>query len=142
MPDPSIVAALQLAVLRGVDVRILLPEESDNLLTNLAAYSYFPETIPAGIQFFKYQAGLMHSKVVLMDDWLSIIGSVNVDNRSFHLNFEISAVALDEKFAAEVQEMLSADLMKSEPVPADAYSSKPFWFRLASRLAHLASPVL
>ena len=87
VPDESIMSALTLARLRGVNIRIIIPEMPDNKLMYYAAYDYFDELSECGIEFYRYQDGFTHEKVVLVDDSLSAIGTANFDNRSFRLNF-------------------------------------------------------
>jgi len=141
VPDESIMNALHLAALRGVDVRIIIPEKADHTLVWLAAYSYFEEAQETGIRFFRYMDGFLHQKVVLIDDRLSAIGTANFDNRSFRLNFEIMVAVNDPAFAAEVEQMLIDDMEKSvEMQPADL-KEKSFWFRLGTRLARLTAPL-
>jgi len=142
VPDVAIVAALELAALRGVDVRILMADETDSMLVSLAAYSYFEQSMLAGVKFFLYQNGFMHSKTMLVDDDFSIVTSANLDNRSLRLNFEIFALLRDQEFNHAVEQMYLEDFAHSSELPEDVFSSKPAWYRLASRLARLASPVL
>jgi len=142
VPDEGIVAALQLAGLRGVDVRILIPDEPDHLLVYLAAFAYFQEAEDTGVQFYRYTKGFMHQKAMLIDDSVSAIGTANFDNRSFRLNFEITALVVDREFNEEVEQMFVDDFNNSSIMEKDAYASKPFWFRLAVRLANLTSPML
>ena len=97
VPDDAIVQALQLAALRGVHVRILIPENSDSLLVKLAAYSYFDEVSIAGVEFFRYQRGFLHQKVTLVDNNVAFVGTANFDNRSFRLNFEITTLVVDSE---------------------------------------------
>ena len=142
VPDEAVVAALQLAGLRGVDVRILIPEEPDHFLVYLAAFSYFDDAGRTGVKFYRYTDGFLHEKVMLIDDGVATIGTANFDNRSFRLNFEITAVIADDEFAAEVERMFEADFANSEAVGDGEYADKPFWFRLSVRLARLTSPLL
>lgn len=142
VPDESIIAALQLAGMRDVDVRILIPDESDHKLVYLAAFSYFEEVGRSGVKFYRYTKGFMHQKTMLVDDDLSAVGTANFDNRSFRLNFEITAMIVDRKFNSEVERMFLEDFANSrlmEPAEAD---EKSFWFRLLVRLARLTSPML
>lgn len=141
VPDESVVTALQLAGLRGVDVRILIPDEADHLAVYLAAFSYFDDAARTGVKFYRYQDGFLHEKVMLIDRNLSTVGTANFDNRSFRLNFEITALVVDEKFASEVEQMFNADFEKSRMVGPDEYSAKPWWFKLAVRVARLTSPI-
>lgn len=141
VPDEQFVSALQLAALRGVDVRILIPENPDHVLVQLAAWSFLEDLCPAGVQFFRYQPGFMHQKVMLVDDEVAAIGTANFDNRSFRLNFEITMVFDDRGFAAQVEEMLERDLSRARLVGAGEFDERPFLWRLAVRLARLLAPI-
>ncbi|CAN0595355.1 unnamed protein product, partial [Ectocarpus sp. 12 AP-2014] len=92
VPDFQIMNALQLAALRGVDVRIIIPEKSDNWLIKIAAYSYLVQACQAGVGIYRYQPGFMHQKVILVDNRYAAVGTANMDNRSMRLNFEITAI--------------------------------------------------
>ncbi len=141
VPDRPVITALQLAGLRGVDVRILIPDKPDHLGVYLAAFSYLDEAGLTGVEFHRYQAGFPHQKVMLIDDTTATVGTANFDNRSFRLNFEITAVVVDGGFAAEVERMLEADLARSRRMQPGEYDAKPWWFRVAVRVARLTSPV-
>ena len=142
VPDDAIVQALQLAGLRGVDVRILIPEKTDNMLVTLAAYAFFADVKVAGVKIFRYQDGFLHGKFMLIDDNVATVGTANFDNRSFRLNFEITAVVVDTDFANSVEQMFLDDLASSRLMEPDEYDNKPYWFKLAVRTARLAAPVL
>ena len=141
VPDESIMNALHLAALRGVDVRIIIPDKADHTLVWLAAYSYFEEAAETGIRFFRYMDGFLHQKVVLVDDRVSAVGTANFDNRSFRRNFEIMAVVNDPVFAAEVEQMLIDDMEQSVEMQPGDLEKKGFWFRLGTRLARLTAPL-
>jgi cardiolipin synthase A/B len=141
VPDEGIIAALQLAGLRGVDVRILIPDVADHTLVYLAAFTYFDEAMTTGVKFYKYTGGFLHEKVMLIDDRAAGVGTANFDNRSFRLNFEITALIADTAFVEQVERMFEADFAQSRIVPSDEYSSRGFWFRLAARLARLTAPI-
>ncbi|WP_161795039.1 cardiolipin synthase [Arsukibacterium sp. MJ3] len=142
VPNSAIVAALELAALKGVDVRILLPDKTDNKLVSFAANTYFEQSMRTGVRFFKYSNGFMHSKTILVDDNYSIVTSANLDNRSLRLNFEIFALLRDQEFNRKMEQMYLNDFAASHELPKDVFSSMPIWYRLASRLARLTSPVL
>ncbi|MDX1605061.1 MAG: cardiolipin synthase [Candidatus Competibacterales bacterium] len=142
VPDAQVVAALQLAVLRGVDVRILLPDRPDHLMVWLASYAYLSETDPLGIKLYRYRRGFLHQKVVLIDDDLSLIGTANFDNRSFRINFEITVVVADGQFVARVATMLENDFAHSVRATLQDYLRRPLPFRLACRAARLLAPIL
>jgi cardiolipin synthase len=141
VPDRPVVTALQLAGLRGVDVRILIPDKADHLGVWLAAYSYLDESAGTGVDFYRYQDGFLHHKVMLIDDAVATVGTANFDNRSFRLNFEITALVADGDFAGEVERMLENDFAKSRLMDPGEYDAKPWWFRFAANLARLTSPV-
>ncbi len=142
VPDEAVTSALQLVCLRGVDVRIIVPDKSDNLLVTLASYIYFDKIAPFGAAFFRYTEGFLHQKTFLVDDRIAAVGTANFDNRSFRLNFEVTAIGAGASFVPAVERMFEADFARSEAMPPDAFSSKPLWFRLAARLCRLMSPVL
>ena len=141
VPDEGVLTALQAAAIRGVDVRILIPERADHLLVWLSAFSYFEESIPYGVRIFRYQRGFLHQKVVLVDHRLAAVGSANLDNRSFRLNFEITGFSPDPAFVDEVARMLEADFEASVEARVEDFSAKPFLFRAACRVARLMAPV-
>lgn len=140
--DKSIVSALTLAVLRGVDVRVLLPEKFDSRLIQFASESYIEECLKYGVKIYRYTPAFMHQKVVLVDEDKTVIGTANFDNRSFHLNFEISIFSISHRFTAEVEEMLSEDFMHSYEMKPIDFDNTPFYKRFLYRLASLFSPVL
>ena len=141
VPEHSVIVALQLAGLRGVDVRILIPDNPDHLSVYLAAYSYFDEAGQTGAKFYRYQDGFLHEKAMLVDDQVATIGTANFDNRSFRLNFEITAAIADPTFVGEVERMFEADFARSRLMQPGEYDRKPWYFRLGVRLARLTSPI-
>ena len=142
VPDDAIVQSLQLAALRGGDVRVLIPEVADSQLVKLAAYSYFEELKSVGVRFYRYQDGFLHEKVMLIDDNVASVGTANFDNRSFRLNFEITVLVVDPEFCADVEHMFDVDFAASRLMHPGEYASKPYWFKVAVRLARLTAPVL
>lgn len=141
VPDEGVIAALQTAALRGVDVRILIPERADHLLVWLSAFTYYEQSLPFGVKIHRYHKGFLHEKVMLVDDKLAAVGSANLDNRSFRLNFEVMAFSPDPKFIHEVTAMLAEDFRHSREAKMKDFSGKPFWFRVAARFARLFAPV-
>ena len=166
VPDDSILRALQLAALRGVDVRIILPNKPDHLSVYFCAFSFYAELQQVGIQLYRYQSGFMHQKVVLVDDAIAGVGTINLDNRSFYLNFEVMSFVINDatqhrtkqyrtkhksatgdrqdesKFIQAVEKMLEKDLENSRLVDFSKYDQKPFWFKLAARASRLMAPIL
>jgi cardiolipin synthase len=141
VPEHSVIVALQLAGLRGVDVRILIPDKPDHMLVFLAAYSYFDDAGRTGAKFYRYQDGFLHEKAMLIDDGVATIGTANFDNRSFRLNFEITAAIVDPTFASKVEEMFENDFKQARLMEQGEYDRKPWWFRLGVRFARLTAPI-
>lgn len=141
VPDEGVLTALQTAALRGVDVRILIPERADHLLVWLSAFTYYEQALPFGVRIFRYHRGFLHQKVMLIDDRLAAVGTANLDNRSFRLNFEIMAFSPDRAFVEEVSEMLTRDFTHAREAQVEDFTGRSFGFRAACRAARLFSPV-
>ena len=142
VPDEAIDAALRLAVLRGVDVRLLLPSRPDHYVVYAASTLYAHAAVAAGIGVYRYLPGFLHQKVVLMDSHMAAIGSANLDNRSFRLNFEVMLLTVDPDFALAVQHMLEADFADARRITVHETRQVRAMARLAMRLARLFSPIL
>jgi cardiolipin synthase A/B len=142
VPDRQILAALKLAVLRGVDVRILLPDKPDHRIVHLASHSFYPDVIPSGIKLYKYKPGFMHQKVFLVDSSCAGVGTANLDNRSFRLNFELTLLIFNRIFVGKVEAMFKQDFSNSRLVTLEEYTKRWLPFKLAVRLASLLSPIL
>lgn len=142
VPDEAVWSALELAVLRGVDVRILLPSRKDHLFVFLASILYSMEAVRIGVRIFNYNEGFVHQKVVLIDDDVAAVGSANLDNRSFRLNFEIMVLAISEAFNKEVANMLLDDFAVSREKTMEDVTKYSTLYRLGLGIARLLSPVL
>ncbi|ROQ44064.1 cardiolipin synthase [Pseudomonas putida] len=142
IPDEAVSAALRLAVLRGVDVRILIPSRPDHRIVYAASSLFAFEAVQAGVRMFRYGPGFLHQKVVLVDNEVSAIGSANLDNRSFRLNFEIMLLTVDLAFAAQVEAMLQHDFDQAREItPEDSQQTRRLQ-QLGMRIARLISPIL
>ncbi|MFZ1642826.1 MAG: cardiolipin synthase [Candidatus Contendobacter sp.] len=142
VPDPPVFEALQLAALRGVDVRILLPAKPDHKLVYLASFSFLEAADRTGIQLYRYQNGFLHQKVVLVDDEVAAVGTANLDNRSLRLNFEVMAVVVNRTFAGQVAAMLEQDFQQARRTSAADLRDRSWPFRWAVRAARLFDPIL
>ncbi len=142
VPDEATQVALSLALLRGVEVRILIPRHNDNWFVHNAANVYLSRFSLMGAKIHYYEAGFMHQKTVLSDDDLAMVGTVNFDNRSFRLNFEVTAVVADREFAREVEQMLHQDLENATVIKPFDLKQAPFIERLKARGCVLLAPVL
>ena len=141
VPDEGVLTALQTAAIRGVDVRILVPERADHLLVWLSAFSYYEQSIPFGIRLFRYHRGFLHQKVMLIDQRLAAVGTANLDNRSFRLNFEITAFSTDRRFVDEITTMLAGDFNYAKEARVEDFTQRHFLFRAACRAARLLAPI-
>ena len=142
VPDGRVLGALQLAALRGVDVRILMPRRTDSVLFKYVPYAYLPDVERAGVKVLLYEEGFMHQKVLLVDDDYAAVGTANLDNRSFRLNFEVTCLANDLAFCADVAAMLERDFSRSTRLSEADLADRPFPFRLAAQTTRLLAPVL
>jgi cardiolipin synthase len=141
VPDDTIISALHLAALKGIDVRIMLPEKPDHILVYLSSFAFLDELSKSGIKFYRYNAGFLHQKVMLIDDDIATVGTANFDNRSFKINFEITILSVDKKFAEEVEQMLIEDFKQSREITVEDYLKKPLYFKLAVSIARLMAPI-
>lgn len=142
VPDEAVMKALELAALRGIDVRIITTGKPDSLPVYMAAFHYIDQLRDLGIKFYAYQPGFLHEKVMLVDDEVSTVGTPNFDNRSFRLNFEVTALIVDKQFASEMEAMFEKDFAHAVPIDPDSLDKKPIWWRFGVKLARLAAPVL
>ncbi|UTC63019.1 cardiolipin synthase [Treponema sp. OMZ 787] len=142
IPDEATMTALRLALLKGIEVRILTPRMYDNWFVFNAANAYLDELADDGAKIYFYENGFMHQKVMLIDDSLSTVGTVNFDNRSFRLNFEITALIADKPFASEIEQMFLNDFAVSSDATADYGNKQSFWIRLKSKFSTMFAPVL
>ncbi len=141
VPDTDVLTAMKHASLRGVDVRILVPEVIDHKIPWLAAFAYFDEIREAGVQVWRYKPGFMHQKVVLVDDDFAAIGTTNLDNRSFRLNFEAMATFFDSRPAAATAAMLENDFHRAWMLNK-TLAEQPLGIRVGAPIARLFAPVL
>ena len=141
VPDQQVLCALQLAGLRGVDVRLMIPEKSDLLITNLSALSYLQDITKVGIKVYRYKKGFLHQKTMLIDDDKAMIGTANLDNRSIRINFEINILFSSTKFAKKMEDMMIEDFANSFQITEEDYTKKPLWYKLAVKVARLLAPI-
>ncbi|WP_181872019.1 cardiolipin synthase [Marinilabilia salmonicolor] len=142
MPSESVLLALKTAALSGVDVRIIIPEKSDAFITLLCSRSYIREILEAGVQVYFYQKGFLHSKTLVADDRISIVGSANMDFRSFEQNFEATAFIYDKETGIEMKETFLQDQADSEIVLLPEWMDRPFLEKVKESFARLFSPLL
>lgn len=142
IPNDSILDALKQAAISGVDVRLMVPERSDSVFVGAASRFYFKELLEAGVRIFLYRKGFVHAKTVVADGRLSVIGTANMDIRSFDLNFEIMSVIYGCGMATELESAFTDDLNECAEIMLDEWRSKGRLSDLAHAGARLASSFL
>jgi cardiolipin synthase len=141
VPGEAAMMALTSAALSGLDVRLLVPKRSDSLLVTLAARSYYDELLAAGVKVYEYGPRMLHTKALLVDDDIALVGTANFDNRSFRLNFEVSMLFQDSGIAAELASLIEHEFAHAPRVRDDRLRPL-FRARLPEALARLGSPLL
>ena len=123
-------------------MRLMLPERSDTRSAHLAAHSFLDDMLRAGVKVYFYKAGFLHSKLLLVDDELSCIGSANFDFRSFEHNFEVNAFVYHQPFARKMKQLFMDDLKNCETVYPAQWLNRPLTKRLIESFMRLFSPLL
>lgn len=141
VPGEAARFAITSAALRGVDVRVLVPHRSDSRIVTAAARSYYDELFAAGVRVFEYRPGMLHSKALLVDHDIVLLGSANFDNRSFRVNFELSVLIHDTGIASALERVWDGYMPDSVEIHADRRRAA-WWRRLAEAFARLLSPLL
>ncbi len=142
IPTDQIITALQIAASNGVDVQMILPGKSDSHVVKHASLSYIRPLLRSGIRIFFYEKGFAHAKTMTFDGQVAIIGTANMDTRSFYINFEIAAVIYDKKLCEEVDKSFLNDLKQSKEVTFRDWSKRSFYNRLLDSVCRLLTPLL
>lgn len=142
VPDRALVVALQMAALQGVDVHILLPSRSNHVVTFYAGRSFYEELIEAGVHIHEYLPGMIHAKTLVVDGRISLVGSANMDLRSFRLNFEVHVLIADDDTARAIEDAFAKDLEQSREVMLDDWRRRSALMRVAEGGSRLVSPLL
>ncbi len=142
MPTEVITTCIQMAALSGVDVRLMIPLKSDSRLSDASTNSYLGQALEAGVRVFRYTDGFLHSKAIVIDDFISIVGSCNLDERSFVQNFEANAFIYDGSTAATLKELFLMDIKKCEELSLEEWSNRKRRQKLKESFARLFSPLM
>jgi cardiolipin synthase len=142
IPDGSIMTALRIAALSGVDVRIMIPSKADMPFVHWASLSNVGELLDAGVRAFGYNAGFLHAKTITIDDCVTSVGSANWDLRSFKWNFESNAVIYDTAFAERYRKIFEDDMKHSTEMTRASYAARPRSTRLKESVCRLFSGAL
>lgn len=142
IPDEASLLALKIAALQGIDVRIIVQGIPDHSITYWASRSYLKDLLKAGVKIYKYHKGILHAKVLLIDDNLGMVGSANFDLRSFRLDFEDNVLLYDREFAARLEKDFALDFVDSIEIITSEFLNRPYPERFKESGARLLSPLL
>ena len=141
-PDDGLLQALMASARRGVKVTLILPKLNDSTLVAWSSKSYYADLMSAGVLIAEFHGGLLHTKCLLIDKRVAIFGSVNFDQRSLRLNFEISLIVYNEDFCADLGKLIQVYLAQSDYVNPQVWAKRPRLHHYLENAAHLTSPLL
>ncbi|MDY6412720.1 MAG: cardiolipin synthase [Bacteroidales bacterium] len=142
LPSDSLLKALQVAALSKVDVRLMIPRKPDSFLLRYASYSYVRQCLDAGIKIYFYEPGMLHAKVVVIDDEFVTTGSTNFDFRSFEHNFEGNLLLYSKDFNQRMTRIMHDDMMQSTRISLRAWRRRSMWQKALESLTRLFGPLL
>lgn len=142
LPTENLLKALQCAALSNVDVRIMIPRRSDSVLLRYASYSYISECLQAGIKFYFYEPGMLHSKTIVVDDEFASVGSTNFDFRSFEHNFESNLFIYSKHVNERMRAIFNEDLKHCTRIRKTDWSHRPQIEKTKESVIRLLSPIL
>lgn len=142
IPGENLLDVLIIAAKSGVEVLLLIPGISDSGIVNSAARSYYTLLLQQGVRIFEYQKGFVHAKTILIDNSFAMIGSANMDYRSFDLNFEVNAIVYSQEIAAQLHQAFYEDLKDSIEINAEQWLSRPKYKHMWEKLVRLLAPFL
>jgi cardiolipin synthase A/B len=141
-PDDGLLQAMMASARRGVNVTLIVPKLNDSTLVAWSSKSYYEDLLSSGVKIAEFHGGLLHTKSLLIDKRIAIFGSVNFDQRSLRLNFEISLIVYNDEFCARLEELIQTYLKQSDYVDEKVWAKRPRWQRYLENAAHLTSPLL
>ncbi|WP_088042521.1 cardiolipin synthase [Bacillus sp. EAC] len=142
VPDEDLLTALKVASNGGVKVKILIPDRPDKKIVFYASRSYFPELLEAGVEIFEYKQGFLHSKILIVDGEVASVGTANMDMRSFHLNFEVTAFLYLEESIKHLVKDFNQDIIDSDAILLSDFKKRAFYKRIFESLSRLMAPLL
>ena len=142
IPDASFMDSLRIACLSGIDVRIMIPNKPDHMFVYWATYSYVGNLIKAGAKVYIYDNGFLHTKMIVVDDEASTVGTANIDVRSFKLNFEVNAFIYDRNTSHQLAELFEQDMLLSRELTWELYESRTRLIKMKESVSRLLSPIL
>lgn len=142
IPGESLMDALMVSAMGGISVKLLVPGVSDSKIVNAAARSYYADLMEAGVEVYLYQKGFIHAKTMVIDRMISIVGTANMDYRSFDLNFEVNAIVYDESISQSLALIFDEDIKGAEKIDGNAWLQRPWYLELSEKIARLVSQLL
>jgi cardiolipin synthase len=142
IPGESLLDALTIASLRGIIVKLLVPGVSDSLIVNTAARSYYGDLLNAGVEIYLYDKGFIHAKTVAIDQKIAIVGTANMDYRSFDLNFEVNAVIYDREITNQLIQVFLDDIKNARQINSEKWQNRVWYKLLVEKIIRLISPLL
>jgi cardiolipin synthase len=142
IPGDSIANALRIAALGGITVKLLVPEKSDSKIVNAASKAHYGDLLQSGVEIYLYEKGFIHAKTMVTDSKLSMVGTANMDHRSFELNFEVNAIIYDEPFARKLRKVFSEDIKHAKKLDAKRWYKRSLIKKFPEKVARLLSPSL
>lgn len=142
IPNEEVLTALQTAALGGINVQLLIPAKGDSVIVQAASMSYIKQLLEAGVRVFMYNKGFLHSKTMVVDDLIASIGTTNMDNRSFELNFEINAFCYDGALSRQLRQQFEADRLVSSEMSLARWERRRRTKRITESFARMFAPLL
>lgn len=142
VPDASFMDTLRIACLSGIDVRIMIPNKPDHIFVYWATYSYVGQLLKAGAKVYIYENGFLHTKMIVVDNEASTVGTANIDVRSFKLNFEVNAFIYDRETSRQLAELFEQDMILSTELTLELYEERTRFIKMKESFARLLSPIL
>ncbi|MCK4261336.1 MAG: cardiolipin synthase [Halanaerobiales bacterium] len=142
IPDESLLDAIKIASLSGIDVRIMIPNKPDHIFVYWATYSYIGELIKTGAKCYIYEAGFIHAKTIVVDGKVASVGTANVDIRSFRLNFEVNAFIYDTKISNQLKSIFEKDIEECNELTLALYKKRSAVIKVKESVSRLVSPIL
>ena len=141
-PQPGVLRGLSRAARRGVDVRLLLPAKSDMPILRRAGHGSYAALLASGVRIYEYQPTMLHAKTLVADDWAVMIGSSNLDYRSYYFNAECNVLILDAETGARMAKTYTEDLRHAVEITSEMWRQRPRLKKIGDSLARLLSPLL
>ncbi|MGR6899041.1 cardiolipin synthase [Rummeliibacillus sp. BSL5] len=142
IPDDSFMDAVRIACLSGIDVRIMIPNKPDHMFVYWATYSYVGQLLKAGARIYIYENGFLHTKMIVIDDEASTVGTANIDFRSFKLNFEVNAFIYHRETSHKLAELFEKDMLLSTELTQELYDNRSRTIKMKESISRLLSPIL